>query len=115
MRSIPMTFILAQSLLFAALPAGSHDAPAGWQYDKFCCNGDGHNGDCQMISTKNVKITERGYEISLGPGDHRLVTRPHHFTLPQSKARRSRDAEHHLCLYPTEETLRCFYAPPMAF
>jgi hypothetical protein len=38
------------------------------------------------------------------------VTRPHHFTLPQAKARRSRDAEYHLCLYPTEDTLRCFYA-----
>lgn len=115
MRRIPMTLLLAQALGLPALPAASHQAPAGWLYDQFCCNGDSHSGDCQMISTKNVKITENGYEITLAPGDHRLVTRRHHFTLPQAKARRSRDAEYHLCLYPTEDTLRCFYAPPMAF
>lgn len=115
MRSMPITAFIAYAMTVATLPAAAHETTTGWQYDQFCCNGDSHSGDCQMISTKNVKITENGYEISLAPGDHRLVTRPHHFTLPQAKARRSRDAEYHLCLYPTEDTLRCFYAPPMAF
>jgi len=115
MRSIPMTLLMASVLSLAPLPAVGHDAKTGWEYDKFCCNGDNHAGDCQMISTKNVKITDGGYEISLGPGDHRLVTRPHNFSLPQSQALRSQDAEYHICLYPTEDNLRCFYAPDMAY
>jgi hypothetical protein len=101
------------------LSARAHEAhsPTGikWKYDGYCCNGDAHSGDCQMISTRNVRVTNQGYEISLGPGDHRMITRPHHFTMPQGEARRSKDEEYHLCLYPTEDTLRCFYAPDMSY
>ncbi|HEX2146441.1 MAG TPA: hypothetical protein VHG11_02160 [Pseudorhizobium sp.] len=115
MRRLPTTLLVALVSSTAAPPAPAHDARTGWAYDTFCCNGNSHNGDCQMISTKNVRIINGGYQISLGPGDHRLVTRPHHFSLPQSQARRSQDEEYHICLYPTEDTLRCFYAPDMAF
>lgn len=111
---IPMAVALLASLV-PALSVAAHDTGSGWDYEQFCCNGDNHSGDCQMIATKNVRVTKGGYEIFLRPGDHRLVTRPHNFSLPQSEARRSQDEEYHLCLYPTEDTLRCFYAPDMGF
>jgi hypothetical protein len=112
MRSIPILVVVASafpSSLFA------HEALTGWKYEAFCCNGNEHNGDCQMISTKNVRVTPQGYDISLRPGEHRLVTRRHDFSVPQSQTRRSGDEEYHLCLYPDEDTLRCFYAPDMAY
>lgn len=93
----------------------AHEAVSGFKYDSYCCNGNNHTGDCQRIPTRNVRITSGGYEIILKPGDHRLVTRTHDFQLPQSEARRSTDSEYHICLYPTEDTLRCFYAPDMGF
>lgn len=115
LNGVMIAFFLGAGLF----PAGAHEAHSvkggTWKYDGYCCNGDSRSGDCQMISTRNVRITSQGYEISLGPGDHRLITRPHHFTMPQSEARRSKDEEYHLCLYPTEDTLRCFYAPDMGF
>jgi hypothetical protein len=119
MRGILTGVMIAFVSSLQAGAAAAHEAhsPTGvtWKYDGFCCNGDNLSGDCQMISTKNVKVTEGGYEILLGPGDHRLITRPHHFSLKQSQARRSQDEEYHLCLYPTEDTLRCFYAPDMSY
>lgn len=102
------------SFVFAA-PSLAHDAASGWQYELFCCNGNSHNGDCQMISSETVRIIDGGYQVTLAPGDHRLATRSHIFRLPQSTARRSQDGEYHLCLYPTEDTPRCFYAPDMGF
>ncbi|TWF54687.1 hypothetical protein [Neorhizobium alkalisoli] len=107
--------IVAYASLLHVGPATAHEAMSGFKYDGFCCNGDNHTGDCQMISTKNVKVVKGGYEIIIGPGDHRLITRQHDFTLPQSQARRSLDSEYHLCLYPNEDTLRCFYAPDMSY
>ena len=115
MRTLSVSLIVAFLSSAPVVPALAHDAAPGWDYDKFCCNGDNHAGDCQMISTKNVRVIEGGYQIVLGPGDHRMVTRPHNFSLPQSEARRSQDEDYHICLYPTEDTLRCFYAPDMGF
>src|SRR5687767_14367774 len=97
MRGILTGVMIAfvSSLQVGAAAAHEAHSPTGvtWKYDGFCCNGDNLSGDCQMISTKNVRVTEGGYEISLGPGDHRLITRPHHFSLKQSQARRSQDEE----------------------
>jgi hypothetical protein len=44
-----------------------------------------------------------------------LITRNHDFKVPQTEARHSQDEEYHICLYPNEDTLRCFYAPDMAY
>lgn len=114
MRSILTLVMIAYASAFPS-SLGAHEAMTGWKYEAFCCNGNEHTGDCQMISTKNVRITAQGYEISLKPGEHRLVTKRHEFSVRQSDARRSRDEEYHLCLYPNEDTLRCFYAPDMAY
>lgn len=109
--------MIASGLAIAACPqpANAHQAAGGWTYDPFCCNGNDHTGDCQMIPTKNVKIVKDGYEIIIGPGDHRMITHSHDFRLQQSEARRSQDSDYHLCLYPNEDTLRCFYAPDMSY
>ncbi|UJW74393.1 hypothetical protein [Rhizobium sp. SL42] len=93
----------------------AHEPKSGWQYDAFCCNGNQHTGDCQMIPSQSVRIIKDGYLLTLGPGEHRLVTRRHIFNVPQVTTRRSEDSEYHLCLYPNEDTLRCFYAPDMSF
>ena len=89
--------------------------PLGWNYDGWCCNGDGHTGDCQVVSHKAVRSVKGGYQITLEPGDHRLVTKRHVFFKEERAARKSPDGMYHVCLYPTENQLRCFYAPPMGF
>jgi hypothetical protein len=68
-----------------------------------------------MISSSNVQIVDGGYQVTLAPGDHRLATRRHVFLLSQDLTRRSKDGEYHLCLFPDENTPRCFYAPDMGF
>jgi hypothetical protein len=110
-----MRSILASVMFAFASSVSAHDAPAGWSYEPFCCNGDNHTGDCQMIPSKSVKVTPRGYRVTLLPGDHRLVTRAHVFMLPMTKAMQSGDGEYHLCLFPNEDTPRCFYAPEMGY
>ncbi|WP_234186094.1 hypothetical protein [Shinella sp. NM-101] len=109
------TFLLFLAAVVLAGPALAHDAPGGWQYEQYCCNGSSHNGDCQMIPATAVRIVHGDYQVTLAPGDHRLATRRHIFLLPQGTARRSQDGEYHLCLYPTEDTPRCFYASDMGF
>ena len=69
-------------------------------------------GDCQMIPTTTVKVVAGGYEITIAPGQHRLATRGHTFFVEQSRARMSKDSDYHLCLWPTEDEVQCFFAPP---
>lgn len=112
---------LVKGLAFAGLmmlivgQGHTHDAPMGWAYEPFCCNGDGHTGDCQRISAERVRVTPEGYELEIGPGHHRLVTVHHLFKIAHGKERRSQDGDYHLCLFPDEYTPRCFYAPDMGF
>ena len=93
--------------------ARAHEAASGFKYDAACCHGVGPTGDCQPIPTSTVKPIPGGYQITLAPGDHHLVTRVHVFQIESSLVRKSTDGQFHACLYPTEDTLRCFYAPPM--
>lgn len=109
------TLLLA---LLLATPAAAHDAPTGWSYPAVCCQGiagPGGHGDCQKIAGKTVKIVTGGYQITLAPGDHMLATKPHVFFVPYAEVKQSQDEDFHLCLYPTEDMARCFFAPPMSF
>ncbi|MGF0538845.1 hypothetical protein ACQQ2Q_12680 [Agrobacterium sp. ES01] len=112
-----MRIILPSVLFASAFPLSvlAHDAASGWRYEAYCCNGNNHTGDCQMIPSSSVKIIGGGYRVQIEAGEHRLVTREHIYQFPQTTARRSQDSEYHLCLYPDENTPRCFYAPDMAF
>jgi hypothetical protein len=110
-----MRSILTVVMIVYASCVTAHEAHTGWKYESYCCNGNEQTGDCQMIPTRSVRVTQGGYEVSLAPGDHRLVTRKHLFKWSQGETRRSQDGEYHLCLYPNEDTPRCFYAPDMGF
>ncbi|MDK4725448.1 hypothetical protein [Rhizobium phaseoli] len=110
-----MRIVLAAIGMAFAAAAQAHHAPSGFAYDPYCCNGDGESGDCQSISSKTVRALHEGYEVTLLPGDHRLVTRRHVYLIPQAQTKESPDGAYHLCLFPNEDTVRCFYAPPLGF
>lgn len=100
------------ALLAMLLPsvALAHTSPTGQVFDRWCCNGK----DCQAIPTESVTINAAGeYEIRLRPGDHPMVTKVHVFTKAISETRPSSDGLFYACLWPTEDTLRCLYAPPL--
>ena len=110
--------IMASSVVFAE--ARAHDATRTattppWTYDAICCRGVGEHGDCQDIPASAVHPVPGGYSITLRPGDHRLVTKPQNYSIPEAKTRRSPDGRYHACLYPNEAHLQCFYAPPMSW
>lgn len=108
-------FLAALLLFFVATALAWAHTHGAMQYDAWCCNGSTVTGDCQRIEPEAVKSVGDSYMVTLGPGDHRLATKPHVFMIRQTEARVSQDGDYHACLYPTEDTLRCFYAPPMGF
>lgn len=99
------------SLLLLPGAAGGHDAPSGWSYPLACCNGAETDGDCQRIPSKTVRERKGGWLVTLRPGDHTRVTRPHLYFIPYGAEIESRDGEYHICLYPTEDHENCFFAP----
>ena len=99
-------------IFWVALPKNAY--PHSW-YDGWCCNGNGTSGDCQPIPASSVKPVEGGWQVTLRPGDHHMVTKMHTYFMPYSKARISQDDDYHACLFPDENTLRCLYVRPMAF
>jgi hypothetical protein len=99
-------------------PALAHDAMSGWTYPQWCCtptNRPDGQGDCQAILTRTVRIVAGGYRVTIGPGDHALATKVHVFEIPMEQAKESEDGDYHLCLFPSEDYLRCFFAPPMGY
>lgn len=109
-----MKKLLLASFLIST-SAMAHEAPMDWQYDGWCCKGGTQTGDCAQIKTEAVTVIPGGYQITLKPGDHPLVTRVHVFQVEQAKARQSKDEFYHVCLYPSEDHLRCLYAPTMGY
>lgn len=104
------------ALAIAAIcgPARGHQAPSGWEYDPWCCQ----SSDCHPIVARHVRSTPDGYVVTIQPGEHPMV-RDHEVThtIPYGApaVRPSGDAEFHICLFPTAETVRCFYTPPRGF
>lgn len=104
--------VLMMAFIMVAASAWLSEAEAHDFYDAVCCNGNSMSGDCQEVPASTVRPIMGGYQITLNPGNHRLVTRIHVFQIEQSKVRPSPDGQYHVCLYPTEDHLQCFYAPP---
>lgn len=102
-----LAFLMAL-VVWAATPARAHD----W-YPAVCCNGNAQHGDCQPIGTKTVRAVAGGWQITLVPGDHWMVTKPHNFFVSSARAKQSPDGDFHICLYPSEDNVQCFFAPPM--
>lgn len=102
------------TLVLVGIPgiAVAHDHGA-MKYDAFCCQGDRQTGDCQAIPAGNVTVTKDGFAVTLKAGEHRLVTRPHRWMVPFGSERQSTNGDYHACIFPDEDTLRCFYSPPM--
>jgi hypothetical protein len=85
----------------------AHTAPSGMEYDAWCCSGT----DCAPISSKAVTPQGTGYRVELNAGDHPMVTKHHVYTIPYQAVKRSTDGGYHICFFPDEDTVRCFYAP----
>lgn len=114
-RIVIVSLIVAVIMALVGIALGlAHESPGGMAYDPLCCNGDGTNGDCAPVPSIGVKATPEGWQVSLKPGDHPLVTAPHEWLIPYSETREATDGQFHACLWPDETTLRCFYAPPFA-
>lgn len=101
----------AATLAAIVTEAGGHGPDGSWAYPKACCRGDAQQGDCAKIPKQSVRESRSGYVVTLRPGDHRAVTRPHLFVVPYGKAITSGDGNYHACLYPDEFYLNCFFAP----
>jgi len=112
---LSIRYLLFAVIVAAALPAGAHTSKHGMKYDSWCCNGSAVNGDCQEIPDSAVEFVPGGYRVTLAPGEHKLVTRPHSYFKRADKVRFSTDGHYHACLWPTQDSLRCLYVVPMGF
>jgi hypothetical protein len=92
----------------------AHRAVGGWTYPPACCKSSDVGGHCEAIPSTNVKRTAQGFLIFIRPADHHLATRYHSFFVPYGDELPSGDENYHICLYPTEDYLTCFFAPPDA-
>jgi hypothetical protein len=104
------------------LMASWSDARAHSFYDPECCS----DKDCAPIDSKLVRITDSGYVVTVGPGQHPMVKHaPVSFVIPYHTARESPDGRYHVCI--TEQhvspdgtaqfgaSMLCFYRPPMSY
>lgn len=101
-----MRILIALALL--CVPAAAHMSPGGMAYEAWCCS----NKDCAPVPSTAFRAIPGGWEITVRPGDHPMVTRVHTFSVPYGDTRPATDGEHHICLWPTEDDLRCVYVPP---
>jgi hypothetical protein len=101
--SMRKIMILVAVCLGIGGPVGAHS----W-YDTYCCN----TKDCAPVVASTVVVTPDGWRVTLGPGDHPLVTKPIMALVPftSSKIRRSQDSDFHVCVFPAD-TVRCLYVP----
>jgi hypothetical protein len=96
--------------------AQAHTSDGGMTYSAYCCTGDAATGDCFEVPDSAVKAGEGGWTVTLQKGQHRMVQSPvvQHF-VPYGTEKKATDGRFHVCLFPNESTLRCFYAPDQAF
>lgn len=78
---IGATLIMATALL--VWPVRAHEAPTGFKFSPWCCNGNSVHGDCAQIPASAVEEVSGGYQITLKPGDHHMVTKVHGAASPQ--------------------------------
>lgn len=101
----------ALALVIVASPRAIAHSDGGQEYSSFCCSG----SDCAPIPATAVTAGPNGWRVTLGPGDHPLARNQVSHLVPYGTERRAVDGRYHACLFPTEQTLRCFYAPPQGF
>jgi len=98
-------------LFLAVSGAWAHTAPTGWQYPTSCCwaPAQGRVGDCAEIPTDSVKEGPNGYQVTLSPGDHPMVTADVSFIVAYADAQTSPDGLYHVC-FRQDMSARCFFA-----
>jgi len=110
---------LAAFLIALAAPvaAQDHTGPGHW-YDLSCCA----LNDCAPVSMAHVSMTDAGYRLTLGPGDHKMVTSYVDEVIPYADARVSKDGDFHACIRGSKidepesaQGVICLYVPPMSF
>ena len=94
--------------LALASPVQAHD----W-YDPYCCS----DADCAPVPVEAVSATDKGYLITLEPGDHPLVKASLTFLIEYDaiKLRRSMDGDYHVCLGANSMAVYCVYEPVIGF
>jgi hypothetical protein len=107
-----MRSLLTTLFVLSVSPAFAHMAPSGMKYDAYCCQGTEVHGDCAPIPSSDVRATPDGWVITIRPGDHPMATKVHVFTKEYGSEHHSTDGQYHLCLFPNENNVQCFYAPP---
>lgn len=106
--------ILATAMVFVVHVARAHTSQGGMNYLPWCCN----KSDCAEVAPHAVKFTDSGWQITLNPGDHPRVTEAtgrvvHLVPYTFEKRMQSTDGAFHICLFPSEKNVRCFYHPPV--
>lgn len=114
MKSIACAIVAVATIAYTGL-ASAHESPMNMPYDPWCCRGNDVGGDCAPIPASALKAKSGGWEVSVGPGDHPLLTKSHVFFMPYDKVRVSTDGQPHACFFPNEDTLRCLYVAPQSF
>ena len=104
--------------------SGSH--PPEWKYPWACCSGN----DCAKIEGSAVKQTPDGYEVTLNPGDHPMITEATGtkvYVIPYNdeRVKVSPDGDYHICIRSATTvnadpakgplTVICFYRGPEGF
>lgn len=100
--------------LAACVPmnARTHPASPGWTYPPACCQGSARSGECHRLPSSHVKKGRNGFSILVHPGEHPIVTKRQQFLVPYGSELPSGDGDFHICLYPTQDHVNCFFAPP---
>lgn len=109
---ISCTQIAVAMLIISVSGVDAHHAGKNWTYPAACCRGDHSGGDCRRVPFGRVTERRNGYTIRLFPGDFPDITRHHTFVVPFGDELPSGDRDFHICLYPSEDHVNCFFAPP---
>ena len=109
LTSLPIAFAIAA---MPALAGRAHEGSNGWAYPPACCKGNEQGGDCHRIPEGAVATGRYGFSVHIKPGHHPMATREHRFLIPYGNEIPSGDGYFHICLYPNEDHVNCFFAPP---
>lgn len=96
-----MKLVLALAAIVGALPAGAHEAPAGWTYPLSCCSG----VDCREVPPAFIVEGPLAYEI---------VPTGELIGMKDSRIKPSPDGEFHWCSVGGSDkgATICLFVPP---
>lgn len=108
--------LISLGLLVAAAtaPVAAHQAPSGWEYDRWCCS----NNDCAPIAAEYVRMTPGGWRVDIPAGGHPMVKEVGTTRLfKDHQVKFAPDGQYHACVVTDEfgtgdsAFVRCLYVP----